>query len=102
MTYTDIIASLDNSRYVGKHEQPIKKLQYRARITIATTVNTYTRTVYHKTHLGLMRCEQEAIQQVLRIEIARAMRFIEDEPELPELLEVEIEETDLWGNVRMV
>ena len=38
MTYTNIIEKLDNMNYVGKKGQPIKKVEYRADITITTNI----------------------------------------------------------------
>ena len=108
MTYTNIIASLDNMNYVGKKGQPIKRVEYRADITVITNTRTYTRTVFHKEHLGLMRNEQSVINSIMRTEWSKYNNSIKrgyytsDEIDEPELLEVRIIETDRNGNVKEV
>lgn len=108
MTYTNIIASLDNMNYVGKKGQPIKRVEYRADITVVTNTRTYTRTVFHKEHLGLMRSEQSVINSIMRTEWSKYNNNIKrgyytpDEINEPELLEVHIVEIDRNGNVKEV
>jgi hypothetical protein len=108
MTYTNIIASLDNMNYVGKKGQPIKRVEYRADITVITNTRTYVRTVFHKEHLGLMRNEQNIINSIMHTEWSKYNNgikrgyYMPDEIDEPELLEVHIIETDRNGNVKEV
>lgn len=102
MTYTNIIEKLDNMNYVGKKGQPIKKVEYRADITITTNTHLYTRTVFNKTHLGLMRDEQNVINNLMRSEWSKYNRDVKngwDIPKEPELIDVKIVETDRDGNI---
>lgn len=101
-TYTNIIEKLDNLNYVGKKGQPIKKVEYKADITITTNTHLYTRTVFNKTHLGLMRDEQNVINNLMCSEWSKYNRDVKNgwnTSDEPELIEVKIVETDRDGRV---
>ena len=105
MTYTNIIEKLDNMNYVGKKGQPIKKVEYRADITITTNTHLYTRTVFNKTHLGLMRDEQNVINNLMRSEWSKYNRDVKNgwnTSDEPELIDVKIVETDRDGNITVI
>ena len=107
MTYTNIIASLDNTNYIGKINQPVRREGYRADITIRTNTRLYTRTVFAKTHLSLMRNEQYEITRIIISEQRRynfdlRKGFIDETEPTPELIDIKIVETDKEGNVREI
>ena len=106
-TYTNIIASLDNINYIGKVNRPIRRENYRADITIETNTHLYTRAVFAASHLALMREEQYAINRIVESERRRYNRdlhngYIDEDEEMPELINVKIVETDKMGEVREV
>lgn len=103
-TYTNIIASLDNANYIGKINKPIRRENYRADITIETTNRLYTHTVFAASHLALMREEQYTINNIVNSEYRRYNRdlhngYIDEDEEMPEVLNVKIVETDRDGKV---
>lgn len=104
-TYTSIIAALDNSNYIGKINQPIRRENYRADITIETSQRLYTRTVFAASRLALMREEQNIINNITNSEQRRYNRdlkngYIDEDEMMPELLNVKIIETDRMGYMR--
>ena len=106
-TYTNIIASLDNINYIGKINQPIRRENYRADITIETSTRLYTRTVFAASRLALMREEQNTINNITNSEQRRYNRdlkngYINEDEMMPELLNVRIVETDKNGRMREI
>lgn len=103
-TYANIIASLDNANYIGKINKPIRRENYRADIAIETTTRFYTRTIFAASHLALMREEQYTINNIVNSEYRRYNRdlhngYIDEDEEMPEVLNVKIVETDRDGKV---
>lgn len=103
-TYTAIIASLDNINYIGKINKPVRRENYRADITIETNTHLYTRTVFAESHLALMREEQYTINNIVNSEYRRYNRdlhngYIDEDEEIPEVLNIKVVETDQDGRV---
>lgn len=106
-TYTSIIASLDNTNYIGKINKPIRRENYRADLSIETNVHLYTRTVFADSHLALMREEQRAINRIIESEQRHynadlRRGFIDENENMPELINVKIVETDKAGEIKEV
>ena len=104
-TYSNIIASLDNTNYIGKINKPIRRENYRADLTIETNTRLYTRTVFAASHLALMREEQRAINRIIESEQRRYNAdlrhgFIDENEDMPELINVKIVETDKAGEIK--
>ena len=95
MTYSSIVAGLDNLNYRGKANKPVKRENIVSKVTVEMTCGTFTKTFFDPHKRWAIRSVYEYVNRIYD----RCARREDDEVEV---IKVTVEETDRDGKVTII